>query len=86
MAGSANKVERFMRKAAAAQLLSTRIGEVFKAMVTGVNQDGVYVRISKPSAEGRLMKGQEHVDVGDKIKVRLVSTNPAQGYIDFQRV
>lgn len=86
MGSAANKVERFMRKAAAAQLLSTRIGEVFKAIVTGVKEDGVYVRISKPSAEGRLIKGQEHVDIGDKIKVRLLSTNPAQGFIDFQRV
>jgi exoribonuclease-2 len=86
MANTSNKVERFMRKAIAAQFLSTRIGEVFKAMVTGVKEDGVYVRISKPSAEGRLVKGHEHVDVGDKIKVRLLSTDPSRGYIDFQRI
>jgi VacB/RNase II family 3'-5' exoribonuclease len=86
MATAANKVERFMRKAAAAQLLSTRLGEVFKGIVNGVKDDGVYVRISKPSAEGRLVKNQQGVDVGDRVTVRLLSTNPSQGYIDFQRI
>ena len=86
MASSANTVERFMRKAAAAQLLSSRLGEVFGAIVTGVKQDGVYVRISKPSAEGRLVKNHKSVDVGDKIKVRLLSTNAAKGFIDFEKI
>ncbi len=86
MAAAANKVERFMRKAAAAQLLSSRVGEVFKAIVTGVKEEGVYVRISKPSAEGQLVKNQAGVDVGDKINVRLLSTNAAKGYIDFQKI
>ncbi|PZM84214.1 MAG: exoribonuclease II [Candidatus Melainabacteria bacterium] len=86
MASSSNVVERFMRKAAAAVLLSSRLGEVFKAIVTGVKQDGVYVRISKPSAEGRLVKNHKDVDVGDKIKVRLLSTNAAKGFIDFEKI
>ncbi|MBX9948620.1 MAG: RNB domain-containing ribonuclease [Candidatus Obscuribacterales bacterium] len=86
MASSANTVERFMRKAAAAVLLSSRLGEVFKAIVTGVKEDGVYVRISKPSAEGRLVKNHMDVDVGDKIKVRLLSTNAAKGFIDFEKI
>ncbi len=86
MASAANRVERFIRKAAAAVLLSDKIGQVFKGIVTGVKEDGTYIRISKPSAEGRLVKGQQGVDVGDKIKVRLVSTNPAKGFIDFQKL
>lgn len=86
MASSANTVERFMRKAAAAQLLSSRLGEVFKAIVTGVKEDGVFVRISKPSAEGRLVKNHTDVDVGDNIKVRLLSTNAAKGFIDFEKI
>lgn len=86
MASSANTVERFMRKAAAAVLLSTRLGEVFKAIVTGVKEDGVFVRISKPSAEGRLVRNLKDVDVGDKIKVRLLSTNAAKGFIDFEKI
>lgn len=86
MASSANTVERFMRKAAAAVLLSPRLGEVFKAIVTGVKEDGVYVRISNPSAEGRLVRNHKDVDVGDKIKVRLISTNAAKGFIDFEKI
>ncbi len=86
MASAANRVERLMRKAAAAQLLSSRLSEVFKGIVTGAKEDGVYVRISKPSAEGLLVKNQTCVDVGDKIKVRLLSTNAIKGYIDFEKI
>jgi len=86
MATAANKVERLIRKAAAAVLLSDKIGQKFKGIVTGVKEDGTYVRISKPSAEGRIVKGQQGVDVGDKVKVRLLSTNPEKGFIDFQKL
>lgn len=86
MASSANTVERFMRKAAAAVLLSSRLGEVFKAIVTGVKEDEVFVRISKPSAEGRLVRNHKDVDVGDKIKVRLLSTDVKKGFIDFEKI
>lgn len=86
MGTAANKVERFMRKAAAAQLLCDNIGQTFKGIVTGAKEDGIYVRISHPSAEGRLVKGQQGVDVGDRIKVRLLSTDPSKGFIDFQKV
>lgn len=86
MASAANRVERFMRKAAAAVLLSDRIGQTFKGIVTGVKEEGTYVRISKPSAEGRIIKNQHGLDVGDKVKVRLLATNPVKGFIDFQRI
>lgn len=86
MASEANRVERFMRKAAAAVLLSDKIGQTFKGIITGVKEDGTYVRISKPSAEGLIVRGQKGVDVGDKVKVRLLSTNPAKGFIDFQKI
>lgn len=83
---AARKVERFMRKVSAAVFLSKRIGDQFDAIVTGIKPDGTYVRLIKPAAEGRLVHGQQGIDVGDKIRVRLVSTNPVQGYIDFDRV
>lgn len=86
MASAANRVERLVRKAAAAVLLSDKIGQVFKGIVTGVKEDGTYIRISKPSAEGRIVKGQQGVDVGDKIKVRLVATDARKGHIDFQKI
>ena len=82
---AAKKVERFMRKAAAVVLLSSRIGESFDAMVTGVSDKGTYVRIVMPPAEGRIMRGEKGLVVGQKVKVRLIGMNPYKGQIDFEK-
>jgi exoribonuclease II len=83
---AARKVERTVRKIAAAMLFSHRIGEHFKAIVTGNTSAGVFVRVVNPPVEGMLVSGQKGVDVGDEIDVELVSTNPARGFIDFARI
>jgi exoribonuclease-2 len=83
---AARKVERQVRKIAAAMLFSNRIGERFKAIVTGNKPSGTYVRVVDPPVEGRLMRGEKGVDVGDEIEVELLSTNPRKGFIDFGRV
>ena len=80
---AARKVERQVRKSAAAVSMSRRIGEDFDAIVTGVNRNGTFVRLIHPPVEGRVMRGEEGMDVGDKIRVRLLSTDPARGFIDF---
>jgi len=85
MESAARKVERRMRKAAAASLLSARIGETFDAVVTGVKPGGTFARLSRPPADGRIMRGWRGLDVGDRVRVRLVSTNPERGFIDFAR-
>jgi len=82
---AANKVERLVRKAAAAVLLQPRIGERFDAIVTGASEKGTWVRIRKPPVEGRLERGHEGLDVGDRVRVKLVHTDPARGFIDFAR-
>jgi VacB/RNase II family 3'-5' exoribonuclease len=82
---AAKKVERQVRKSAAAQFLSNRIGETFDALVTGASEKGTWVRVLKPPVEGRLMSGYEGVDVGDQIKVRLTGLNVERGFIDFTR-
>ncbi len=82
---AARKVERLMRKAAAALFLSSRIGESFDAIVTGVSQKGTFVRLLRPPAEGRVVRGEHGLDVGDRVRVRLVETNPQRGFIDFAR-
>lgn len=82
---AAKKVERQVRKSAAAQFLSGRIGETFDALVTGASEKGTWVRLLKPPAEGRLVAGHEGVDVGDQIKVQLTSLNIERGFIDFVR-
>jgi len=83
---AARKVERTVRKIAAAILFSDRIGEHFQAIVTGSKPSGTYVRVVDPPVEGRLMRGERGVDVGDEIEVELLSTNPKRGFIDFGRV
>lgn len=83
---AANKVERTMRKVAAAVLLSRHIGEIYDGIVTGKKDHAVFVRLFKPPAEGMLVRGQHGLDVGDKVKVRLVATDPDNAYIDFARV
>ena len=81
---SARKVERTMRKVAAAVLLSTRVGEVFDAIITGATDKGVFARLIHPAAEGRVVRGDRGLDVGDAVQVRLLDTNPMKGFVDFE--
>ena len=82
---AARKVERVMNKRIAAVVLLPRIGETFAAVVTGVTPQGTFVRVLSPHAEGLLIHGQQGVDVGDQLQVKLVSADPRRGYIDFAR-
>ena len=82
----ANKVERQVRKSAAALLLEGRIGERFDAVVTGASDKGTWVRIFQPPAEGKLDHGFEGLEVGDKLRVKLISTDVERGFIHFVRV
>lgn len=77
------KAERFMRKAAAAVLLRNRIGTTFTGLVTGASEKGTYVRLIDPPVEGKVIEGDRGLRVGQKIRVRLLSTDPFRGYIDF---
>jgi exoribonuclease-2 len=81
----ANKIERRVRKSAAALLLEDRVGEHFEAVVTGAAEKGTWVRIRRPSVEGRLVRGERGLDVGDRVRVRLVGTDVERGFIDFER-
>ena len=83
---SANKVERFMRKAAAAVLLRDSIGESFEAIVTGASEKGTYVRLFAPPAEGRVVLGERGLAVGQRVVVRLKRTDPYNGHIDFEHL
>ncbi|MDF2696132.1 MAG: ribonuclease, partial [Labilithrix sp.] len=81
----ARKFERTMRKVAAALFLSRRIGATFDAVVTGVSSKGTFVRTIDPPAEGRVVRGEAGLDVGDRTRVRLVATEPTRGFVDFIR-
>ena len=82
---NADKVERQVRKSAAALLLSSRIGAKFDGIVTGASEKGTWVRVTGPTAEGRVVRGFEGLDVGDRVRVELVHTDVARGFIDFAR-
>jgi VacB/RNase II family 3'-5' exoribonuclease len=82
----ANKVERLVAKSAAAMLLVSRTGEQFDAICTGAADKGTWVRIFNPPIEGRLVHGYEGVDVGNRLKVRLIHVDVDKGFIDFENV
>jgi len=81
----ARKVERVMKKRIAAVALSGRIGQVFKGVVTGITPKGTFVRIVDPPAEGRVVRGEAGLDVGDQVGVKLLDTDAQRGFIDFGR-
>jgi exoribonuclease-2 len=83
MEDGARKVEREMQKRIAAVVLHPRIGQSFPAIVTGVNNYGVFVRTLDPHVDGKIVQGGKGLDVGDKVTVKLVSTDPQRGFIDF---
>ena len=83
---NAEKVERQVRKSAAALLLLHRVGARFPGLVTGDSSKGTWVRISTPPIEGRVVRGFRGLDVGDHVTVELLEVDVDRGFIDFARV
>jgi exoribonuclease-2 len=65
-------------------LLAPRIGEVFEGIISGMNPRGLWVRVSNPHVEGKLVGHTDQLDVGDRLRVRLTSVDPERGFIDFE--
>lgn len=82
---AANKVERLVRKAAAAYMLRDRVGDRFDGIVTGASQKGTWVRIFHPPTEGKVVRGWDGLDIGDRVKVKLQGVDVERGFIDFAR-
>jgi ribonuclease R len=82
---AAAKVERQVRKSAAALLLSSRLGETFEGFITGASAKGTWVRLLQPPVEGRIVHGSEGLDVGDRVTVKLEHTDVERGFIDLSR-
>jgi VacB/RNase II family 3'-5' exoribonuclease len=83
---NAKKVERAVRKSAAALLLERRLGATFDSVVTGASPKGTWVQIWHPTVEGKLETGDERYEVGERVRVRLVHTDVERGFIDFKAV
>jgi VacB/RNase II family 3'-5' exoribonuclease len=82
---SVGKVERQVNKAAAALILEARLGETFQATITGAAEKGTWLKLAEYPVEGRLVKGADGLDVGDRLIARLVAADPERGYLDFER-
>ncbi len=80
----ASKVERLVKKCAAATMLASRVGQQFEAVVSGVTADGAWLRLRHPPVDGKLVGPARHIDVGQRVRVRLVSVNPEKGFIDSE--
>jgi VacB/RNase II family 3'-5' exoribonuclease len=81
----AKRVERKLGKIAAAAWLAPRVGEFFDAIITGVASKGTFARVLSPPVEGRIVRGEAGLDVGDRVRVRLVGADAERGFIDFAR-
>ena len=80
---ASRKVERKMRKIVAAVVMKKRVGERFDAIVTGVNEHGTFARILRPPVDGRIVRGERGLSVGEKVYIKLLSANTSNGFIDF---
>jgi VacB/RNase II family 3'-5' exoribonuclease len=83
---AANKVERQVKKSAAALLVASRVGQEFDAFVTGASPKGTFVRVIAPPIEGKVVTGEKGLDVGDRVRVRLSNADVDRGFIDFSAV
>ncbi len=82
---AANKVERQTRKSAAASMLATHIGTRYDGIVTGASAKGTWVRIFHPPVEGKVVRGAQGLDIGQRVHVKLIDTDVDKGFIDFAR-
>jgi exoribonuclease-2 len=80
---NATKVERQVKKSAAALVLKRRVGELFNGVITGASEKGTYVRIFDPPVEGRVVQNEAGLRVGATVRVKLVATDFERGYLDF---
>jgi VacB/RNase II family 3'-5' exoribonuclease len=83
---AASKVERQVRKSAAALVVSSRVGQGFDALVTGVSSKGTFVRVVSSPIEGKVVSGAKGLDVGDRVRARLSHVDVERGFIDFSAV
>jgi len=83
MESAARKVERTMQKRIAAVALAGSIGNIFRGVITGAGDKGTFVRVFDPPVEGMVVRGAKGLDVGDKVNVTLLHTDPQRAFIDF---
>ena len=79
------KDDRQQRKRAAALALRDRVGDNFRAVVTGTSSKATWITLVPDGTEARLVRGRRGLRVGSEIGVVLLAADPARGFIDFAR-
>ena len=85
MERKAELAERESVKYKQVEYMQERIGEEFDGVVTGASEKGTWVRVFKPPVEGKVVRGSQGLDIGDRVRVKLLSVDPRAGFIDFAR-
>ena len=80
------KIDRAMQKRVAAVAMSSRVGQLFNGVVTGASSKGIYARVLEPPFDGRIVQGEAGLDVGCRVTLKLLHTDPARAFIDFASV
>jgi exoribonuclease R len=75
--------ERAMIDFAESLTLANRVGEVFPAVATDVDDDKVTLQIRRPAIVARLHA--DGISLGDEISVRLTAADPAQRAVFFEK-
>ena len=81
---AAKKVERVVARAGGAALLTGKIGKTFDAVITSVSENGAYARLTGLPVDGMITGKCDGVQVGQKVKVRLVDLDPPRGFVDLE--
>src|SRR5258705_19828 len=77
------KEDRKARKRAGALALRDRIGDTFRAVVSGTSPKATWITLVPDGVEGRLVRGRRGLHPGSEVGVILLSADPARGFIDF---
>jgi len=62
------------------------LGKLFDAIVTGASDKGIWVRLSQQPVEGKLDSVPAGLQVSDRLRVQLISTDLEPGFIDLKAV
>jgi hypothetical protein len=54
-------------------------------LITGASEKETWARLFQSPVEGKLIRGFEGLDVGDRVRVQLIGTDIERGFIDFAR-
>jgi exoribonuclease R len=79
-----NRLDRTVLDLVEAVVLQERVGEVFDAVVTDLDERGARIQLCDVAVVARV--ATDGVEPGDTVQVRLVETSPERRLVRFERV